>query len=353
MGYADDIAVVVMGKTEASLKSAANIAVRKISDWMKAKGLAMAPEKTEAVVLEGRRKLRSTTLTVEGVEISTRESIKYLGVVVGRNGNMGPHIAHMVGKASEKANILSRIMPNIGGPRASRRRVLCSAVYSLLLYAAPVWKDVLRKTAPRRKTSSIQRKLALRICCGYRTAPTEALLVIAGTPPMDLLAEERSVVYRNGQAAKQEAREELLRQWQQRWLRNTGTAIWTKTLIPDLIKWTGRRHGEVNYYVTQALTGHGCFQEYLHRFKRSDSPHCVYCGDVDSPKHTLFECDKWVETRRRAVTEIGERITPVNMVNLMLSSKKCWSVIAGMVVDILKRKEDDERKRQREEITRT
>lgn len=349
IGYADDIAVVVCGKTEDSLRNAANQAIESISDWMQTKGLALAPNKSEALVLEGRRKLRRMSIDVEGYEVSTKDRVKYLGIMLGRNGNMAKHISYVVQKASEKTVILSRLMPNIKGPRASKRRVLCSAILSVLLYGAPVWREAMKMIVPRKQMCSAQRKLALRICSGYRTAPTEAILVIAGMPPIELLADERSAVYENRQLGKKAARVELLREWQVRWQRDTGKANWTKTLIPDVGSWVSRKHGEVNYHLTQVFTGHGCFQEYLHRFKLSLTSSCPYCGLLDTARHTIFECVKWNVVREHTSEIAGEDITPVNVVRLMLSTKELWLAIEGMVVQIMKEKERDERLRQMED----
>ncbi|KAA5634955.1 hypothetical protein F3G63_34325, partial [Pseudomonas aeruginosa] len=57
IGFADDLALVVSAKKEAELMAITNVALQKISAWMKQKRLHLAPEKTEAIVLSGRRKL--------------------------------------------------------------------------------------------------------------------------------------------------------------------------------------------------------------------------------------------------------------------------------------------------------
>ncbi|GBP94341.1 hypothetical protein EVAR_65487_1, partial [Eumeta japonica] len=52
---------------------------------------------------------------------------------------------------------------------------------------------------------------------------------------------------------------------------------WTHYLIPRIDVWLNRSHGEVNFYLTQMLSGHVCFREYLHRFKHDNSPECPSC----------------------------------------------------------------------------
>ena len=43
------------------------------------------------------------------------------------------------------------------------------------------------------------------------------------------------------------------------------------------------------YFLVQALSGHGCFNVYLKRFKKRYDESCRYCGSlVDNAEHTLL-----------------------------------------------------------------
>ena len=54
-----------------------------------------------------------------------------------------------------------------------------------------------------------------------------------------------------------------------------------------------REHGEIGFNLAQALSGHGCFNAYLRRFKKKDEM-CGYCDfPVDNAEHSLFVCAKW------------------------------------------------------------
>ena len=64
---------------------------------------------------------------------------------------------------------------------------------------------------------------------------------------------------------------------------------WTYCLIPELDTCLDRKHAQVGFYLAQALSGHGCFNAYLKRFKKRDDESCSYCGSlVDNAEHTLF-----------------------------------------------------------------
>lgn len=347
VGYADDLAVVTTAATREALEDSINHAIFLIEEWMQRARLKLAPHKTEAVVLVGRRKLQEIEFEVEGVNTRTTEVVKYLGVSFARNMRMNQHLLGAAKKAEASAMSITRLMPNVGGARASRRRVLASVVDSVMLYAAPVWVRALKQKSGRGILEKVQRRTALRICSAYRTASTEAVVVLAGVPPLELLAEERCRIYR-GEDAK-EARRETLERWQRMWEEDTGKAAWTKRLIPDVRQWMGRSHGEVNYHITQMMTGHGCFQAYLKRFHLAETDGCWYCDAVDTVEHTIFRCVRWREQRDTAERMAGGPIAPENIAETMLTSERGWSAIGHLARSILERKEEEERERQRRE----
>lgn len=53
----------------------------------------------------------------------------------------------------------------------------------------------------------------------------------------------------------------------------------------------------------------------------------MYCGQIDSPEHTIFDCPKWNCWRLPAEAGVSEKITPSNMVELMVSSEAKWTTI--------------------------
>ena len=59
-------------------------------------------------------------------------------------------------------------MPNMGGSREAKIRLVASVVNSKLLYAAPVWTSALNNHAIQKKLISAQRGVVLRIVSAYR-----------------------------------------------------------------------------------------------------------------------------------------------------------------------------------------
>ena len=71
---------------------------------------------------------------------------------------------------------------------------------------------------------------------------------------------------------------------------------------PDIRPWIGRNFEEVNYYITQTLSGHEYFRKHLHRMGKTAWPYCLYEeGEIiDVAEHIFVE---HVDTRVRRSTK--------------------------------------------------
>ena len=84
----------------------------------------MASGKTEMMLLSGRRKLKEITVGIAVTLIHSRQSLKYLGVIFDKDLRIMEHIKCVSSRPGEVAAGLCRLMPNIGRPRSSKRRVI-------------------------------------------------------------------------------------------------------------------------------------------------------------------------------------------------------------------------------------
>lgn len=139
MVYADDLALVIEGMTEAEISQRTTTAIRGVVNWLRTRGFSVAPDKTEAVALVGRRKICQVSFQVLGRNVKSQESISYLGIKMGRNLRVAAQVHFVQCKSAKITNVLNRIMFHVGGPRSSKRRLLVSAVLSVALYAVSAW----------------------------------------------------------------------------------------------------------------------------------------------------------------------------------------------------------------------
>lgn len=344
VGFADDVAVLITAKTKEGLKAQGDEALRRVHRWMQEHGLELAVEKTEAVFFTRRRKLTPPLLNIAGRDITYTRSLRYLGVQLDDKLTFAVHTEKAAAKAARTAEQLARLMPNIGGPRPNRRKLYHQVVHSTLLYGAPIWTCAMRVEKSRRNLARVQRKSALRLISAYRTVSEDAALVLASSPPIDLLADERQAAYRG---LIQEG-DKIMKTWQLRWERGDKGA-WTRELIGDLNPWVNRKHGELNFHLTQLLSGHGCFGAYIHKIGKEATPECHHCeATLDDARHTIFECQAWLVERESLKDSLGtDIITPTSMVPTMLRDNDSWTAWSLYASIVMRTKESAERERER------
>lgn len=285
---------------------------------------------------------------INGAVIELSDSVRYLGIQLSSVLGFRKHVEVASEKATKTASALSRLMPNVGGPSAVKRNLLATVVHAQLLYAAPIWYGALSHKCNRKKMSSPQRKMALRIASAYCTVSNAAIMVVAGIVPIHILTEERAEVERDRRngiqigIAKQEARTRAMARWKREW-DETSNGRWTHRLIPDVQGWMKMKRRSMGYHTTQFLTGHGCLNAYLYRFKKRRDGEFMYCGHAqDDVEHTFFECDRWWRQRREVEVALGFEITPERIGAAIIHSKSRWDAVVNFVKIVLTKKEADE-----------
>lgn len=128
------------------------------------------------------------------------------------------HIETAAAKAESTALMLSRLMPNIGGSRQQKRKLLASMVNSQLLYASPVWANAQVFDSYVDIIERLQRIMVLRGATAYSTASLSAVMVISGTISAHLMVWERQERYGrkiklHSREKDAEARKEIYRKW--------------------------------------------------------------------------------------------------------------------------------------------
>jgi hypothetical protein len=315
-----------------------------VVDWLTANGLELAIDKSEVILLTNRNKHNSMTVEFRGHRFESQKSVKYLGVTIDPRLHFRVHAEIAAKRASDTCRHLTQILPNLRGPRQRTRKVLATVVTSRLLYGAPFWFPSITKEAMH-KMEAVYRRVMLRVACCYRTVSYDAAAVVSGMPPLALLAEERQKTH--GGILKSVARDQLSNRWQTAW-DNSPKGRWTHRLIRELAPWLKRQHGEVSFHLSQVLTGHGCFGEYLHRFGKTQSDICQLCGAApDGVEHAVFQCDAFHQWRTEACIYLDvDQLSPDNLIQIMLRSGADWHRVSSLIGRIMVTREREERARQ-------
>ncbi|XP_020298468.1 uncharacterized protein LOC109862745 [Pseudomyrmex gracilis] len=208
--------------------------------------------------------------------------------------------------------------------------------------------------------------VALRVICGFRDVATETAGVLAGVPPLALLAKMYVTRYARRVKLLQEglpennlrealanserqARQQLLLDWEQH-LNEPRAAVQEVVAVirPHLEVWLQNGVGHLTYRVTQVLTRHGCFGEYLCRIDKEPTAQCHKCGAAsDSVEHTVEECPRWADDRRKLVAKVGGDLSLKGLFKPLASGEEeKWRAVVSFCSVVMEQKEAAERERE-------
>jgi hypothetical protein len=341
VGFADDLVITVLGDSREDVELKAIRAIDTITRWMEEHRLEVAHQKTEMVLASNRKQVCSAQIEFGNNVTKSKRSIKYLGVMIDDRLNFNSHVDYVCSKAAKAQNTIARIMPNGFGPTSSKRRIIASVVTSILRYGCAVWADTALKTKTNRgKLNSVYRLSAIRVVCAYRTVSYDAVCVLASMLPIQMVLGEDMACYSSkrgtGNPDRDKHREKSLAEWQKAW-DESEKGRWTYRLIPSISDWIERPWGDLGFHMTEFLSGHGLFREYLHKIRRADSPFCPVCVQkVETPEHVFFECPRFDEPRQELFTLVGSAVRVENLVSIMCREERLWVGVSRMVTTIMK-----------------
>jgi hypothetical protein len=163
--------------------------------------------------------------------------------------------------------------------------------------------------------------------------------VLAASPPFELQALALQQVYdylrdlgsgdggtqptncdRPVQNVRREAKRRILRRWRSQLLKEDTTRPHraVRAILPNWEAWRDRGGVPLTFRMTQVLTGHGVFGEYLLKIQRQLTSICHHCQEEeDTAQHTLERCPAWEEPRRVLRLTIGDKLAPEAVMEAM------------------------------------
>ncbi|GBN80365.1 hypothetical protein AVEN_97595-1, partial [Araneus ventricosus] len=198
--FADDLALIIGGRTARDLEKNTNLALAKISTHLDSLKLSLSIHKCQAVVYRSissqkfsRRNStilnKKPTFKINNTSIKVTDSLKILGIYIDQKLSWTAHINSLHEKILTLTSNFNRIVKT----EWSVDKVLIKTWYlttieKSLLYGASVWGGALTKIQADR-LHSIQRVFLLKFTRGYRTTSTNVLNVLSGIPPLHITAE--------------------------------------------------------------------------------------------------------------------------------------------------------------------
>lgn len=107
----------------------------------------------------------------------------------------------------------------------------------------------------------------------------------------------------------------------------------------------------MTFHLSQVLTGHDCFGRYLYRIGQRSNMSCDLSGkEVDDVYHTFRDCLAWDPERIRIKKLLGlaRDFSLGDVVDAITSSEDSWDAFFTYVEKVMRAREDEKRRRERE-----
>lgn len=342
VGFADEIAIAVFAKHVEQVIQIAQETIGMVRQWLSSRGLQLAENTTEAVLITGRKQRETITFTVGDFAVTSKPSIRYLGITIHDRLSFKQHLDYVGRKAVGTTAALACIMPNIEHPKHHTRLLLAKVAQSVILYGAP---GVVQGPGGE----SLQEASQVR----SQAECTSCHLFLRNSSRRRSLCSGRDATNRHlGRQASQNTREQEPRKERRKTehLKNGNTGgtgpIKLDSQINQVHKGVGGPEAwRLDYYLTQLLTGHSCFRAYLYCFAIDFFPECPACRLSDTAEHVFFTCDRFEEERRKFNRDIGEIFTLDNLIAATFASLENWNAAGLYAAAIISRLRDLKRER--------
>ena len=378
MAYADDLVVLIEAQSMKKLESKSQQVVNKVLEWSKISKLEISKTKTEGIFLKvgdlnrkpiGKRnfddnsKVRQSRNTKPKVNsrhpvikmgeasISIKGTVKYLGVMIDQGFGFHSHCEYLRDKVAPLFQKLRRVSHQTWGLNNITTSILYKACFGpTVAYAAAGWAQ--RCTVHEIRTlEAIQHTALLPVVHAYRTTSTEALCILSGSLPIEILLKQRTALYnlRKGRTAEigelvleghslakeEEIKAEAIKMWQSRW-DSSEKGRTTYRFFKDVKErlnagWFRPGHG-----TAQVLTGHGNFAKKLKSFKRATDEACS-CGGLDTAEHLLFDCPKNSDLRNDLFTKLSTNVL-LNEAHIFVANPESYQIFTRFCDESLNQK---------------
>lgn len=353
VAYADDLLLLVGGGSRVQLESSANEYLECVRTWGMEVGVEVSGTKTCMMLLKGHLSgARHPSVRVGQSVVKYTTEIKYLGISVGERMSFRPHLLHLRGRLARAVGCMRRVLRRTWGLNERTVRLYYGSLFcACALYGAPAWCSVLRHGYGMKMLSACQRIVLYAILRVCRTVSTDAMQVLAGAPPWDLVAQERSdrFLVKRGLSAglslvaglsvaersnRVLVHERLMDTWQSRWEECTNGRVtfrWIRHVrFVEENDWF-----KPSLHLCFVLTGHGSLGVFLRARGLAESELCR-CGEPEDWEHVL-RCPRYEDLG--VIGDMGIISRPDGLdVSGALSCERTYDLLSEFVVKLFARR---------------
>ena len=287
LAYADDITIVCWDINSILLKNRICSLMEKTLKLCIDCKMDLNNSKTQILYLYK----NPSRLTINSVIIHPASQIKILGLTFKNHRlksklDFSSHINNIIKNVTFYTKILFCFVKNTFGINFRKRLILFkSVIRPKILYGFEIWTKFLTKRLIH-KLESLQHKILLKTCSAYRTVSRACINVLTGIPPItfyiNIITSSKTIA---PQDKKQFIKRQINEKIEQCYLEtNDNFKAFISLPLPKSLS--------PNFYNTQFITGHGKFNEYLHRIGKESSPFCPCSAStiIQNPIHITLSC---------------------------------------------------------------
>ena len=196
IGYADDGALLTVGKDPSIMVSNMQKAINTAVDWGAQNGLSFNQQKTECIWFYRKYKWKDPQEKVKmnGMPIEYTNQVKYLGIILDSKLSWKQHMRHKVNKAKRHLMAFKNAFGILWGPSPRMLKwAFNGIIVPALLYGAVVWARVCAQKTIQSQLGKLNRLICLLMMPLRKGTPTSGLEVILNIFPLDLKAEEAAL----------------------------------------------------------------------------------------------------------------------------------------------------------------
>ncbi|CAK1600286.1 unnamed protein product [Parnassius mnemosyne] len=196
VGYADDLTILVSGKTASIVCDLTQAALRIVERWCREHDLTVNPNKTVLVMFTQKRKLNNYhPPSLFSTKLQLSSEVKYLGLTLDSKLNWNKHIENKINKAS----ITFWQCRNMIGKRWGLTPKIILWLYKtvirpMITYGALVWWTKTNEATIIKKLQRYQRLACMAATGCMRTTPTAALEAMLELTPLHLHIQQEATL---------------------------------------------------------------------------------------------------------------------------------------------------------------
>ena len=196
-GFADDIILLAAGKDINIILQFMQKAINKALAWGEEEGLTFNAKKTAVIIFTRNPHFKYDKvkpLTMGTTELEYVKETRYLGITIDQRLSWNSHISNKINACKRSLFAINNGIGQTYGLTPDKIFwAWQSVVRPRLTYGSIVWNHAAQLTTNKVKLDRLQR-IALTMITGMmKTAPTEAVEVILGIPPLHFFTEEMAL----------------------------------------------------------------------------------------------------------------------------------------------------------------